>query len=132
MPKRKPIPTSPEMIKAQEAFKHWRKTRKSRKPIPEELWQLAMSLSKTHSVNQISKGLILSHTDLKNRIKLESNHPEEVSPFVEIDVPSSVFQTSECVVELADGQGARMKMYFKGETGIDLLELGKTFLGKRR
>ena len=120
------------MQKAQEKFKHWRKTRKSRKPIPEELWQVAVNLSKKHSVNQISKGLSLGHTELKNRINTSSVNSKAVSSFIEVDIPASVFQTSECVVELTDGKGAHMKMYFKGEAGIDLLELGKTFIGKSR
>ncbi len=132
MQKRKQVSPSIEMMQAQEKFKYWRKTRKSRKPIPEELWQVAVNLSKNHSVNQISKGLILGHTELKNRIRAFSATSKTVSSFVEIGVPTSLFQNSECVVEMIDGNGAQMKMYFKGGACIDLLELGKTFLGKSK
>jgi hypothetical protein len=32
---------------------------------------------------------------------------------------------------MADQKGATMRMYFKGEAGLDLLELGKAFWSKR-
>jgi hypothetical protein len=32
---------------------------------------------------------------------------------------------------MEDKGGTRMKMYFKGELGFDLLELGKSFWDKR-
>ena len=38
---------------------------------------------------------------------------------------------SECIIEMADQKGATMQMYFKGQTGIDLLALGKAFWNKR-
>lgn len=36
--------------------------------------------------------------------------------------PSKV--ASECIIEMLDQKGATMRMHFKGEAGLDLLELG--------
>ncbi len=131
MSKSKHSVLSPDIAEAKNQFKHWRKTRKSRKPIPEDLWQSAINLSKIYSVNKISKELSLNHTALKKRF-----HDSQIisSSFIEIDMPSppSQISVSECVVEMVDVNGSQMKMYFKGEAGIDLLELGKSFWEKKK
>lgn len=129
MSKSKHTVLSPDIAEAKNQFKLWRKTRKSCKPIPENLWESAINLSKKHSVNKVSKELCLNHTALKQRVLNSQTIP---SSFIEIDIPQPPFQVSECVVEMVDIDGAQMKMYFKGEAGIDLLELGKTFWDKKR
>jgi len=37
---------------------------------------------------------------------------------------------SECIVEMQDCSGAKMRMCFKGKTDFDFLELGKSFWRK--
>ncbi len=131
MSKNKQHKLASDIIEVKKQFSHWRKTRKSHKPIPEDLWQNAINLSKIYYVNKISKELCLNHTALKKRV-----HDSQIasSPFIEIDIPSppSQISVSECVVEMVDVNGSQLKMYFKGEAGIDLLELGKTFWDKKR
>ena len=64
-----------------EQFKLWRKTRKSPKPIPRELWDAAAKLSETYSINQISKALCLNHTSLKERVhKIKDTSIQELPP----------------------------------------------------
>jgi hypothetical protein len=46
----------------------WRNDPKKSRRIPQELWQAAVELSKEYSINQISKALRLSYTDLKKRV----------------------------------------------------------------
>jgi hypothetical protein len=121
-----------DMAEAQKKFKHWRRTRTSHKPIPEELWQTAVGLSKNHSTNHISKVLCLNHTDLKHRIQATPEQHADTQSFIELDCSSTLYQTSECVIEMMDGNGAQMNMYFKGEVGIDLLRLGKAFWEKKK
>lgn len=41
-------------------FETWRKTRKSRKPIPERLWQAAVKLSKSYLPSMICQALHLN------------------------------------------------------------------------
>lgn len=116
-----------------EQFKLWRKTRKSPRPMPRELWNAAAKLSETYSINQISKALCLNHTSLKNRIyKIKKTSIQEGHPpsFVELNFEQSPL-ASECIVEMEDSSGAKMRMCFKGKTDFDLLELGKAFWRKR-
>ena len=115
-------------------FEHWRQTREKRCPIPEKLWQAAESLYPEYSIYNISKALRLNYTDLKQR--LEAKQPAFVPPsinsaeFIEVKVNSAI-RPAECLVEMEDPIGAKMRMHFKGDAGLDLLELGRIFLSRR-
>jgi hypothetical protein len=67
----KPEPTLEE-VRVQ--FETWRKTRNSRQPIPDQLWQAAFKLSKNYSVYKIAKTLRLDYTKLKNFTSAGTNH----------------------------------------------------------
>mgnify|MGYP001155023009 CR=1 FL=1 len=114
----------------------WRNDPKKSRRIPQELWQVAVELSKEYSINQISKALRLSYTDLKKRVMAQSkeNLPAiKTQPdmkFIELGVePSS--STPECIVEMEDGNGTKMRIHLRGRTDLDLCELGRTFWSKR-
>ncbi|MDD4273320.1 MAG: hypothetical protein PHG14_06280 [Desulfobacter postgatei] len=65
-----------------------------------------------------------------NKVKSASlNDP--VAAFMAFDFSSACSSVSECVVEMEDGNGAKMRMCFKGKTDFDLLELGKSFWMRR-
>ena len=131
-PKKYPT-TRPNLSEVKEQFKIWRRTRKTHRPIPEKLWQAAVSLTATHSVSQISKELVLDYTALKNRvaIKKKNRGAKKSSPgFIELNLepPAAV---SECMVEMQDRLGAQMRMLFRGKTDFDLLELAKAFWSRQ-
>ncbi|MCD6184863.1 MAG: hypothetical protein J7K84_03595 [Deltaproteobacteria bacterium] len=120
------------LSEVKEQFKLWRKTRKSPKPIPCKLWDAAAKLSETYSINQISKALCLNHTSLKERAhKIKKASIQEIHPpsFVELNFKHSPL-VSECIVEMENSAGAKMRMYFKGKMDLDLLELVKAFWKK--
>lgn len=124
----------PTLEQVREQFEAWRQSREKRSAIPGSLWQAAIHLCQDHSINKVSKTLRLNYAILKQRIHVNgSKHllPRIAPPtFIELDV-SAPKPTSECIVEMEDKGGTRMKMYFKGEVGLDLLELGKAFWSKR-
>ena len=114
----------------------WRNDPKKSRRIPQELWQAAVGLSKDYTINQISKAPGLSYTDLKKRVmaqKKENLPATKTQPdmnFIELGVePSS--STPECIVEMEDGNGAKMRIHLRGQTDLDLYELGRTFWSKR-
>lgn len=49
--------------------------------------------------------------------------------FIEVNLepPATV---SECIVEMQDRLGSKMRMHFKGQTDLDLLQLAKVFWTK--
>ena len=55
----------PSLREIKEQFKTWRRTRKSPRPIPEKLWQAAVSLTANHSISQVSKELVIDYSALK-------------------------------------------------------------------
>ena len=126
------LPSPLESVQYQ--FDKWRETRKSpREPIPENLWSAATKLHNDYPMSRISKVLHLNHTDLKNRISgQKSNRQKKKSSsplFVELDCVDS-FTPSECIVEMEDARGSKMRMIFKGKADLDLLELSKAFWRK--
>ena len=126
------LPSPLESVQYQ--FEKWRETRKKRRePIPENLWAAATGLCNHYSINQISKALHLNHTDLKNRITGQKPVPKKKklsSPFfVELDWEDH-FPASECVIEMENASGSKMRMSFKGRADLDLLELAKAFWAK--
>jgi hypothetical protein len=125
----------PSLEEVTNQFQNWRKTRKKRTAIPKELWQAAIDLSRDYPINIISKTLGLSYTDLKRRIKasgeLRADNQNNVIPhFVEFDLSTAV--SMECIVEMENPKGNRMKIHFKGCICSNLLELAKAFWGMRQ
>jgi hypothetical protein len=132
VPKNYPTPR-PTISEVKEQFKTWRKTRKSPRPIPEELWAAAVSLTADHSISQISKELVLDYSALKKRVSIKKKDTAaKMSPpgFIELNLepPAAV---SECIVEMQDSLGAKMCMHLRGKTDFGLLELAKAFWRKK-
>jgi hypothetical protein len=123
----------PTISEVKEQFKTWRRTRKSPRPIPEKLWTAAVSLTAKHSISQISKELVLDYTALKKRVPIKKkDSAAKMSPpgFIELNLEPPA-AASECVVEMQDILGAKMRMHFRGKTDFDLLELAKVFWRKK-
>ena len=130
------IPTAkPIFEEVRQRFEHWRESRKHRTPIPESLWEGAVGLCADHSIYKISKSLRLDYNALKRRVCY--SHPERLaesvtsSAFVELDLKASLPE-AECLVEMEDKDGAKMKMHIKGRLCLDPLEFMKAFLGQGR
>jgi hypothetical protein len=112
--------------KAQDQFTIWRKTRKKRGSIPEKLWNVAISLAESYSVHQISKGLHLNHTALKDRVEAMRMMPsEEPTQPTFIELPPMA--SGEVSLELENKAGGKMKIHVKGHTDINLVFLTQTF-----
>jgi len=112
--------------KAQSQFAIWRKTQKKRGSIPEKLWNVAISLAETYTVHQISKGLHLNHTAVKDRVEarrvMPSGKPNQPT-FIELPPMASC----EISLELENKAGGKMKIHLKGHTDINLATLTQTF-----
>ena len=124
---------SQTLSQVKEQFKTWRKPRKSPRPIPENLWAAAVSLATKHSISQISKELVLDFSALKRRVRVKNKDgAASTNPpgFIEVNLepPAAV---AECIVEMQDIAGAKMRMHFRAKTDFDLLQLAKAFWSKK-
>jgi hypothetical protein len=133
MSQKKQAAPSRGLGEVKEQFKTWRKTRKSLRPIPENLWAAAVGLTAKHSISQISKELVLDYSTLKKRAAIKNkdaavstNPPDFIE--VNLEPPAAI---AECIVEMQDIRGAKMRMHFRGKTDFDLLEFAKAFWSKK-
>jgi hypothetical protein len=95
-----------------ELFERWRKSKTGRDPIPESLWEAAVSLADGYSINTIARRLRVNHNDLKNRAR---NH----ITFIELPVTRTV----DCTIEIEKPTGERMRI--KGNCNV--AELAREF-----
>ena len=78
----------------QKHFDHWRKTRANRGPLPEHLWEEAVSLTNHHCVTHITRALRLNVESFKARVKaIVSNNNTSISKpitFVQLQLQEQI------------------------------------------
>ncbi len=124
----------PEMAAALKRVEHWRRTRKKRRPMPEDLWEEAASVARIHGVHMVSRVLRLNYNDLKKRAGQmpQKGHNGERRPpsgFVELRA-AELLQGSgaqEAIVELSDGDGGQLTVRLTGYEKIDVPSLVQAF-----
>ena len=132
MPQNNHPSPSQTLSEVKDEFKKWRRTRQRPRPMPEKLWQAAVSLCAHHSISQISRELIVDYSTLKKRVlHKKKNKVTKVSrpDFIELDFGPATAMW-ECVIEMEDSLGAKMRMHVKNQTDLELLELVKAFWRK--
>ena len=132
MSRKNHLAPSQSLSEVKEQFKIWRRTRKNPRPIPEQLWAAAVGLTARHPISQIAKELVVDYSILKRRVQLKkkdaaasTNQPDVIE--LNLGPPAAV---SECIVEMQDRLGSKLRMQFRGQPDVDLLQLEKLFLGK--
>jgi len=125
------IRVKPALETIKEKFDYWRETREKRTEVPRVLWEAAVKLTGEYSISRISRTLGLDYSELKRRVvsakKMDLSVRKIRDGFVELETFNRNVSVTECLVELEDGHGGRMKMSFRGEISLDLIELSKEF-----
>jgi len=124
---------SSALEQSQQLFANWRKNKTGRPRIPNNLWQAAADLYHTQgmTIHNIARSLRLNHTALKD--KIGNRHPtaidppakEESSMFIEVAPPP---ECSDCVIEMENQTGVKMRMCFRGRADPAVINLGKYLL----
>ena len=122
---------SVQVEKARKKFVAWRRSRKARSRIPEELWTSAVVAARDIGVNQACKALRLDYYALKRRVVASPEMPSVKASgnFVEFDSGVSPLFT-EWAVEMDNGSGARMRVAARSVSGPDVVALSRTFFGE--
>lgn len=121
--KRAVVPSG--LLRLEQRFVEWRRTRKQGERIPERLWKSAARMAEKHGLNQTATVLKLEYYALQRRVEERAS---EVSSTAFVELPSAaVVHASECVVEFEDGFGASLRVHLKGAEVPDLLALGRDF-----
>jgi len=134
MKKNSTLSLPPGLGEVRDQFEDWRRTRKNRRePIPGRLWEAAVKLADSYSINSISKTLRLSYSDLKHHVHEQSatDNVEAIAAaeFIDLGCSRNFFE-SECIVEMQDACGLKMKMSVRGKAEFNLLQLAKAFIEK--
>ena len=127
---RKPGDIPKSLARGRDRFETWRRSRKFGARIPEKLWSLAVKLAEAHGLSRTASALKLDYHGLKNRVTGRNGDSSPVAPaFFEL-TSSSLAPSTECVVELEDGLGARMRVHLRGCEIPDLAVLCRSFRGR--
>ncbi len=137
---------------ARQRFELFRSTRKGKSRIPEALWACAAELARKYGVgktgqvlrlnreylkrrtesagNESVQALRVDHQALKRRMETAATHgssgEEAAGAFLELVAPGSAC-SPECIVELENRRGAKMRIHLKGAEAPDLTALTKSF-----
>ena len=112
-----------DLARARQRFVAWRRSRDKGTRIPEPLWVVAVKMATLHGLARTASVLRLDYYALKKHVE-ESDAREQASgAFVEVAPVGPVTDVGECVVEVEDGIGARMRVSLKGYAAADLTAL---------
>jgi hypothetical protein len=128
----------PDLEEVGVRFEHWRRTRLKLGPIPQELWQAAVSLAQKYGIGPVASALHLNHSVLRERATQgaalalpdtrdqPSNEKTHFLPLPSLSLfspPSS----QESIIELKDAEGATLTLRLPSEMPLDLLALVQAF-----
>ena len=124
-------------------FERWRRTREGRSRIPDPLWSSAVELSTTYGIHRTAKTLRLNPDSLKKHVasangdgsggqgesRQKAAGPRAATAFVEL-VPPEGACPPECIVELENPRGAKMRVHAKGNQIPDVVTaVSRIFFG---
>lgn len=122
------VPAQLESVRRR--FEDWRRARTTGTRIPERLWSAAVEVADRYGVHRTAKSLRVNYYGLKKKVEAASSNlglrSGDGPTFVEIagPLPSG---GSECLLELEDDRGAKMRVHLKGAEMPDLVALSRSF-----
>jgi hypothetical protein len=118
-------------------FELWRRSRKVGSRIPEALWDAAVNTAKRHGVAQTARALRVDYYTLKSRLEgkpgkrveaassLAASEEPVAATFLELPTPART-TLPECILELEDAEGCKMRIHLKGIEAPDLSALSRS------
>jgi len=139
MDARKPRGLPARLAGLRRRFEEWRRTHEARSRIPASLWGSAVKMAGVYGLNRTARALRLDYYALKKRVEQETivndsmatipaagPKREVVTPFLELVPPLSP-GVSECIMELENAAGAKMRVHLKSTASPDLAALSQSF-----
>jgi hypothetical protein len=115
-----------DLIRGRSRFQAWREKREPGSRIPQDLWDMAVGLARTHGVSRTATVLGLDYYSVRKRVETAVAKPQvTASPFVEL--PSPVRVGKECRLELDNGTGATMRVHLVGYESADVEAVTRSF-----
>jgi len=107
-------------------FEEWRRNRKGKAAIPDELWSAAADVARREGVSRTFSELRVEWNQLKRRMAATGavSRQPATPAFVELIAPPAQSRR-ECTVEL-EGRRGKLRIHFTGASAADLAALGRT------
>jgi hypothetical protein len=116
------------LSKVRRDLERWRQRRNRPMRIPEAVWAVAVELADERGVAPISRALRLDYYSLKKRLQAAREKKATPAPtFVEVVAGEFSPGPAECVLEVEEAGGARMRIQLKGGAVPDLVALVRAF-----
>jgi hypothetical protein len=133
-----------QLERTRQRFDRWRQTRQGRARIPESLWASAVRATRKYGLNRTVRALRLDYNALKKHVEavpsgrgsdrktVAKSTAGEIrcSEFIEL-APAASAGFPECLLELEDPGGAKMRIHLKGVEAPDLEALSRSFWSLR-
>jgi len=123
----------------QRRFEHWRRTRKGLSHVSESLWAAAVKIADSCGISRTAKMLRVNYNALKRRVERSvaaaTSEPEKIAAeqrfaslpaFLEL-APRTRAGDCQCMLELEDASGAKMRIHLQGAEAPDLTALSRSF-----
>jgi len=115
------------LLRAQRKIERWRERHRPRSPLPEQLWREAAELVGVHGINRTARALRLDYYSLKKRVTAATAGDEPAPQFVEV-LPGGLSDVRpQCLIELEDASGAKMRIHLQGGDLPDVSALTRVF-----
>ena len=122
--------------KARRRFERWRQTRQARARIPDALWTAAARMAARYGVSRTAGVLRVNSSRLKEHLGPQAAavwgeaEAKDATRFVEL-TPFAGSGACQCLLELRDGSGAKMRVRLRGTGMPDLAALGRSFWNRQ-
>jgi hypothetical protein len=117
-------------------FEQWRETRGGRARIPDSLWASAARLAGRYGISRTAIALRVNSSRLKRHLERraaavsDESETNAAAGFVEL-TPFASGGSCECLLELEDVGGAKMRVQLKGIAVPDLAAISQSFWTRR-
>ena len=109
-------------------FEEWRKNRKGKAAIPDELWSAAAEVARKEGVSRTSTELRVEWNELKRRMTAAVGVSRQTAPPVFVELPAPQSQSlAECMIEL-EGRRGKLRIQLKGASASYLATLSRDLL----
>jgi hypothetical protein len=114
-----------DLARARRRFAAWRARRQTGQRIPQSLWRLAVRLVNRHGVSRTAGALGVDYYSLKKQAEAAGPDTPAAGPaFIELPAPAVVGK--QCLLELDNSTGARMRVQLVGYDAAAIEALART------
>lgn len=117
---------APALSRAQQKIERWRQQHRPRARLPDELWREAAKLGCVYGINRTARALRLDYYALKKHAAA-AEVGERAAEFVEVLPAASPGARPECLIEIEEAGGDKMRIRLQGGNLPDVAELTRAF-----